>query len=89
MNIDLYENFDEIKNDTLIEYKRFNKSTLAISSIIKYCQKPYSIIINLSTDKIVAIIDITNKSIIRFTSNKTLETISKVSRCTLTKINHL
>lgn len=88
MNIkDLFDNFNEIKYDSTIIFQRTGKTQLYVSSIIKYCTLPYSMIIN-NHNQIVAIIDIKNKTLIRFTSNKNFAGICKMARLTQSKIYH-
>ena len=85
---EMFENFEEIKKDDCIGYKRYGKTNIYCSSIIKYCTCPYCILINLTNYNIIGIIDLNNKSIIRLESNKHFTDLAKLTRCTLTKIQH-
>ena len=88
MNIkDLFVNFYEIKDDSTIIFQRIGKTQLYVSSIIKYCTQPYSMIVN-NHNQIIAIIDIKNKTLIRFTSNKNFNSLCKLARLTQSKIYH-
>ena len=86
--MEMLDNFNEIRYDDYISYQRYTRTVLLVSSIVKYCCKPYSIILNEHNGEIVAIIDITNKSLIRFTSNKNFNSLCKLARLTQSKIYH-
>ena len=85
---EMFDNFNEILYDDCIGYKQYGKTAICVSSIIKYCCKPYCIVINKNNYAIVGIIDISNKQLLRFTSNKNFTSLCKLAKLTQSKIYH-
>ena len=80
----IYDDLKDIINDSCVSYKRFKTTHIYISQLVKHCQHPYAMIVK--DDALIGLIDIDNKLLIRFTSNKNFVDIAKIGKLVVTKI---